>query len=183
MGIPKCPCNWDTCQELQNISIKSNDKWSGRFQIELNKNSDKNSICRKFAFKYLKISNEYDEKTLYIAKYHWSREVVTFIIDKKKNITTPISATDSKILGLNDVFDKTAPVKKYVLSPTNSKSLVNSYFNIFLSPKPSSKRAQKKLATNQQNEVALEAIIKFQVHVKKLLQKNKEKKISSVFFT
>ena len=96
MGFPKCPCNWDTCQELQNISIKSNDKWSGRFQIKLNKNSDKNSICRKFAFKHLKISNEYEEKTLYIAKHHWSREVVTFIIDKKKNITTPISATDSK---------------------------------------------------------------------------------------
>jgi len=129
----------------------------------------------------LKISKDYEDKKLHIAKHHWSREVVTFIIEKKKNLTTPISATDSKILGLNDVFDKTAPVKKYVLSPTNSKSLVNSYFNIFLSPKPSSKRAQKKLATNQQNEVALEAIIKFQVHVKKLLQKKKEKKISSVF--
>ena len=66
MGFPKCTWNWDTCQELQNISIKSNDKWSGRFQIKFKKNSDKNSICREFAFKHLKISNEYEEKTLYI---------------------------------------------------------------------------------------------------------------------
>ena len=112
MGFTKCPCNWDTYQELQNISIKSNDKWSGRFQIKLNKNSDKNSICRKFAFKHLKISNEYEKKTSYIAKHHWSREVVTFTIDKKKNIITLISATDSKRLGLNGVFDKSASIKK-----------------------------------------------------------------------
>lgn len=59
MGFPKCTYNWETCQELQNVSIKSNDKWSGIFQIKLNKNSDKNSIYRKFALKYLKISNEY----------------------------------------------------------------------------------------------------------------------------
>ena len=88
MGFLKCPYNRDTCQELQNNSIKSNDKWSGRFQLKLNKNSDKNSTCRKFAFKHLKISNEYEESTLYIAKHHWSQEVVNFIIDKKKNITT-----------------------------------------------------------------------------------------------
>ena len=144
MGFPKCPCNWDTCQEFQNISIKSNDKWSGRFQIMLNKKSDKNSICRIFAFKYLKISNEYEEKTLYIAKHHLSREIVTFIIYKEKNIKTPILATDSKRLGLNDIFDKSATVNKYVLSPTNTTSLVNSYFNIFLTRKPSSQRVQNK---------------------------------------
>ena len=178
----KCPCNWDTCQELQNISIKSNDIWSGRFQLKLNKKSDKNLTCRKFAFKHLKISKDYEDKKLHIAKHHWSREVVTFIIEKKKNITTPISAADSKILGLNDVFDKNASVKKYVLSPTNTKSLVNSYFNIFLSPKSSSQRAQNKLVTNLKNKVALDAFIKFQAHVKKVLHKKKEKEISSVFF-
>ena len=59
MGFPKCTWNWDTCQELQNISIKSNDKWSDRFQIKLNNNYDKNSICQEFAFKHFKISNEY----------------------------------------------------------------------------------------------------------------------------
>ena len=146
MGFPKCTWNWDTCQELQNISIKSNDKWSGRFQIKLNKNSDKNSISRKFAVKHLKISNEYEEKTLYITKHNWSREVVTFIINKKKNITTPILATDSKRLGLNDIYDKSTSVKKYILSPTNTKSLDNSYFNIFLTRKPSSQRTQNKIA-------------------------------------
>ena len=97
MDFPKYPFNWDTCQELQELqknSIKSNEKWNGRFQIKLNKNFDKNSICRKFAFKYLKIINEYEKKILYIAKYYWSREVSTFIIDKKKNLPTTISATD-----------------------------------------------------------------------------------------
>ena len=73
--------------------------------------------------------------------------MVTFIIDKKKNITTPISATDSKRLGLNDVFDQSASDKKYVLSPTNTKILVNSYFNIFLTRKSSSQRVQNKIAT------------------------------------
>ena len=104
MDFPKYPFNWDTCQEIQNISIKNNDKWNGRFQIKLNKNFDKNSKCRKFSFKYQKIINEYEKKTLHIEKYYWSREVSTFIIDKKKNIPTKISATDSQILGLNDVF-------------------------------------------------------------------------------
>ena len=97
----------------------------------------------------MKISKYYEDKKLCIAKHHWSREVVTFIIEKKHNLTTPISVTDSKILGFNDIFDKIAPVKQYVLYPINSKGLVNSYFNIFLSPKSSSQRAHKKLATNQ----------------------------------
>ena len=68
MGIPKCPCNWDTCQELQNMYIKSNDIWSGRFQLKLNKKSDKNLTRRKFAFKHLKISKDYEDKKLHIAK-------------------------------------------------------------------------------------------------------------------
>ena len=67
------------------------------------------------------------------------------------------------------------------MSPTNTKSLVNSYFNIFLSPKSSSQRAQNKLVTNLKNKVALDAFIKFQAHFKKVLQKKKEKEISSVF--
>ena len=130
----------------------------------------------KIVFKNLKISKDYEDKKLYIAKHHWSREVVTFIIYKKNNITTPISATDSKILGLNDLFDKSASVKKYVLSPTNTKSLINSYFNIFLTRNPSSQRAQNKISTNEQNNVALEAINKI-----KAIQKKKEKEMTSVF--
>ena len=47
------------------------------------------------------------------------RKVVTFIIDNKRNITTLILATDSKILGYNNVFDKSAFVKNF-LSPTNT---------------------------------------------------------------
>ena len=94
----------------------------------------------------MKISNEYEEKTLYITKHNWSREVVTFIINKEKYITTSISATDSKRLGLNDIYDKSTSVKKYILSPTNTKSLDNSYFNIFLTRNPSSQRTQKKIA-------------------------------------
>ena len=73
---------------------------------------------------------------------------------------------DSKRSGLNGVFDKSASVKKYVLSPTNTKSLINSYFNIFLTRNPSSQRAQNKISTNQQNNVALEAINKIKAVLK-----------------
>ena len=122
------------------------------------------------------------KKICILKKHHWSREVVTFIIEKKNNLTTPISATDSKILGLNDVFDKTAPVKNmsYLLQIQKVwliLILICSYLQN-LHPKE-----HKKIATNQQNEVALVAIIKFQVHVKKLLQKKKERKNIICFFT
>ena len=80
----KCPCNWQSCQEIQNISLKNNDVWSGRFRINCNKNLPKNVITRKFAFKHLKIKKEYEDKTLHIAKHHWSRAVVTYVIENNK---------------------------------------------------------------------------------------------------
>ena len=39
--------------------------------------------------------------------------------------------------------DKNVSVKNYHVSPTHTKSLINSYFNTFLTLKPSSIRAQK----------------------------------------
>ena len=73
------------------------------------------------------------------------------------------------------VLDKSDAVKKYVLSPTNTKTLVNSYFNMFLTRKSSSQREQNKIATNQQNNVALEAINKIIALLKNMIQKKKEK--------
>ena len=70
--------------------MKNNDVWNGRFRITYNKNSPKNVITRKFTFKHLKISKEYEDKTLYIAKHHWPRAVVTFAIENNKQITTPM---------------------------------------------------------------------------------------------
>ena len=60
--------------------------------------------------------------------------------------------------------------------------MVNSYFNIFPTRKISSQRAQNKIATNQQNNVALEAINKIDAFKKNMIQKKKEKEISSFFF-
>ena len=77
-------------------------------------------------------------------------------------------------------FDKSDPVKKYVLALTNTKMLVNSYFNIFVTRKYSSQRAQNKIATNQHNNVALEAINKLKLK-RSIIQKKKEKSMSSLF--
>ena len=60
-------------------------------------------------------------------------------------------------------LDKSTSVEKHVLSPTNTKSLVNSYFNIFLTQKISSQKVQNKIATNEQNNVPLEAINRIKV--------------------
>ena len=46
-------------------------------------------------------------------------------------------------------LDKSTSVEKHVLSPTNTKSLVNSYFNIFLTQKFSYEKVQNKIATNE----------------------------------
>ena len=67
--------------------MKNNDVWNERFRINYNKNSPKNVITRKFAFKHLKISKEYEDKTLYIARHHRSRAVITFVIEHNKQIT------------------------------------------------------------------------------------------------
>ena len=72
-------------------------------------------------------------------------------------------------------------LKKYVLSSTNTNILVNSYFNIFLTRNPSSQRAQNKIATNQQNNVALEAINKIKEFLKNMIQKKKEEEMSFFF--
>ena len=85
--------------------MKNNDVWNGRFRINYYQNSLKNLITRKFAFKYFKIGKEYEDKTLYIARHHWSRAVVTFVIENNKHITTQISVTDAKLLGLHDAFE------------------------------------------------------------------------------
>ena len=179
--FPKCPCNWQSCQEIQKLSLKNNDVWNGRFRINCNKNSSKNIITRKFSFKHLKIKKEYEDKTLHIARHHWSRAVVTYVIENNKQITTPISATDAKTLGMYDVFEKNNTIKKYVLSPTNPKSLVTSHFNLFLSPKPSSERAQDKITTTLQNKLVSEAIKTIRTHFKKMLQKKLEKQMLSTF--
>ena len=72
-------------------------------------------------------------------------------------------------------------LKEYFLSPTNTKRLVNSYFNIFLTLKSSSQRAQNKIATNQQNYVAFEAINKIIFFFKHDTEEER-KILSSVFF-
>tara|TARA_B100000780_G_scaffold270829_1_gene231087 strand:- start:410 stop:649 length:240 start_codon:yes stop_codon:yes gene_type:complete len=59
----------------------------------------------------LKIKKEYEDKTLHIARHHWSRAVVTYVIENNKQITTPISATDAKTLGMYDVFEKNNTIK------------------------------------------------------------------------
>ena len=173
--------------QLENLSktsiffIKSNDIWSERFQIKFNKKSDNNSISRKFAFKHLKISNEYEKKPCTLQIVIGLRKVVIFIIDNKRNITTLILATDSNILGWNNVFfHKSASVKKNLLSPTNTIFIIISYFNIFLTLKSSSQRAQQ-IATNQQNEVGLQAINILQVHIKKCHRGRKKNKCHLFF--
>ena len=105
-NFPKCPCNWQSCKEIQKIPLKNTDVWNRRFRINYNKNSPKNVITRKFTFKYLKISKNYEDRTLYIARHYWSRAVVTFVIENSKQITTPISVTDAKSLRIYDVFEK-----------------------------------------------------------------------------
>ena len=69
-----------------------------------------------------------------------------------------------KTIGIYNVFEKNNTIKKYVLSPTNPKSLVTSHFNIFLSPKPSSERAQDKITTTLQNKLVSEAIKTIRIH-------------------
>ena len=91
--------------------MNNNDVWNRRFRINCNKNSPKNVITGKFAFKHLKIKKEYENITLYISRHHWSRVVVTYVIENNKQITTPISATDAKSLGMYDVFEKSNTIK------------------------------------------------------------------------
>ena len=75
-----------------------------------------NLISRNISFKRLIIGKEYEENTLYITNYHLSQVVVTFIIYMKKYTITPISVTDSKQLGLKNIFDKSSPVKNNFIS-------------------------------------------------------------------
>ena len=105
-NFPKCPYNWQSYQEIQKLSLKNNDVWNRRFGIYCNKNSPKNVITRKFSFKHSKINKEYEDKTLYIARYLWSKVVVTYLIENNKQITTPILATDATSLGMYNVFEK-----------------------------------------------------------------------------
>ena len=75
----------------------------------------------------MKIKKEYEDKTLHIAKHHWSRAVVTYVIENNKQITTPISATDAKTLGMYDVFEKNNTIKICIIS---NKSKEFGYFTL-----------------------------------------------------
>ena len=83
-----------------------------------------------------------------IAKLYWSREVVSFIIHIKKINNINLS-NEFKAIWLNDVFDKSDYIKKYVSSPNNTNNLIKLYFNVFLSPNQSSQKAQIERTTNQ----------------------------------
>lgn len=154
-----CCCSWSDCKSLQEKLSQPHRKdiWAGTVQIHEKEDSKEHQLFRQLCIRN-NIIPPSQQRTFFIAKHHWNRETISYINDKDRCVTTPVSSKTALGLGFDASYlekecnpftgDKDTSkekVKTYLLPPNNTIGAVKEYVE-GLNEKDEEKKKQEELA-------------------------------------